>query len=109
MKMIFRSCSCSSAARAIARWALWTGSKVPPSRPTFNARSSAAHLAVAEDHVLERGEPLQPDRPARMQPVRGNADLGAQAVFVAVGEARRGVPHHRARVDLPHAALDARP
>jgi len=32
-----------------------------------------------------------------------------QAVLVAVGEAGRGVPHHRARVDFAQEALGARP
>ena len=67
-----------------------------------------ADLAVAEHDALERGEALEPDRAARVQLVGGDADLGAQAVLEAVGEAGRGVHHHRARIDLAQEAPRAR-
>ena len=40
-----------------------------------------------------------------MQPVRADADLGAVAEFVAVGEARAGVPIHGGAVDAGEEAL----
>ena len=52
--------------------------------------------------------PSRPDRPARVQLVGRDADLGAEPVLEAVGEARRGVDHHRARVDLAQEAHRAR-
>ena len=48
----------------------------------------------------EGGEALDADRPARMELVRADADLGAQAVFETVGEARAGVHHHAGRIHL---------
>jgi hypothetical protein len=63
---------------------------------------------VADDDELLRRQAFEADRSARVQLVGGDADLGAEAVLVAVGEARRGVPHHRGRVDLAQEALGAR-
>src|SRR5689334_4655662 len=65
-------------------------------------------LACPQDDPLAAGQALQPDRAARMQLVRRDADLGAEAVFVAVGEARRRIDHHRARVDFAEEAHGAR-
>src|SRR5690625_6885267 len=33
-----------------------------------------------------------------MQFIRGDADLGAQAIFETVGKARGGIDHHRCRI-----------
>src|SRR3954464_10343902 len=91
------------AARAISRCALWTGSNVPPRTPMSAAfpfmcpQPLLAKLSVANYDVLLRRQSLEPHRAARMQLVGGDADLCAQAVFIAVGKARRGIPHHRAR------------
>src|SRR5437667_9525882 len=74
----------------------------------FFRRLSGANLAAAEDHVLLRGEALEAHRAARVQLVGGNADLCTQTVLESVGEARRGVHHHRARIDLAKEALRAR-
>src|SRR5512134_1759138 len=68
------------------------------------AARSGADLATAENDPLLAGEPLQSDRTAGVQLVGGDADLGAQPVLEAVGEARRGVDHHRAGVDLAQEA-----
>src|SRR5512134_374278 len=108
MKTIFASFKWSSAARAIARCALCTGSKVPPRMPAFNSSPSGADLAVAEDDVLLGGQALEADRAARVQLVGRDADFGAQSVLVTVGEARGGVPHDRARVDLAQKPLGSR-
>src|SRR5918996_3094180 len=109
MNKIFSSLRLSSAARAIARCALCTGSNVPPRIPAFwvNNPPSGADLSVPQNHEFLRGQAFEPHRPARVQLVGGNADLGAQAVLVAVGEARRGVPYDGARIDLAQEALGA--
>src|SRR5262245_65959129 len=57
-------------------------------------------LAVADHHVLAGGQLFQAQRPARVQPVRGDADLGAHAVDGTVCEAGGGVHVHRGGVDL---------
>src|SRR5258706_2537635 len=106
--------SASSVARR--RCPKWIGSKVPPKRPGADCRilparsstTSGAHLAVAQHDPLLRGEALEPNGPARVQLVGRDADLGAQAVLVTVGEAGRRVHHHRARVDLAQEPLRAR-
>ena len=95
----------SSAARRCARW---IGSKVPPRMPTPPLRPgavSSADLAGAAHQVLVGRELAQPHRPARVQAVRADADLGAEAELEAVGEARRGVDEDRGRVDLVQEAL----
>src|SRR5579862_9296754 len=63
-----------------------------------------SHLPVAEHDPLAAREALETDRTSRVQLVRGDADLRAQAVLVAVGKARRRVYHHGARVDFAHEA-----
>jgi hypothetical protein len=47
-------------------------------------------------HVLVRDKPLEPDWPARVDPPRADADLGAKAIAEAVSEARTRV-HEDAR------------
>ena len=61
--------------------------KVAPARP------SAADVSVTENDELQRGEPFQTNRAARMQLVGADADLGAEPVFEAVREAGRGIDH----------------
>src|SRR5258707_8750991 len=105
-------CSLSSrnAAPAIARCALWTGSNVPPRMPIrdVNAAPLTADFAVAEDDVFLRRQTLEPDRTARVQLVGRDADFGAQAVLVAVGEAGGSVDDHRARIHFAQETLGAR-
>src|SRR2546430_17082933 len=65
-------------------------------------------LAAAEHDVLLRGEALQAHRTARMQLVGRNADLRAEAVLEAVGEARGSVYQDRARIHFAKEAFRAR-
>src|SRR5512135_171518 len=97
----------SASSVASRRCPKWTGSKVPPKRP--RAAKLVAHLPVAQHDPLLRREAFEPHRAARMELVGGDADLGAQAVLEAVGEARGGVHHHRARVHLAQEGLGVRP
>src|SRR6478735_4586310 len=59
-----------------------------------------ADLTLADHHVLGGGQVLEADRPARMQAIRRDADLGAHAVLAAVGEAGRRVHVHGRGVHL---------
>src|SRR5512139_475497 len=102
-----RKASRSSAASR--RWPKWTGSNVPPKRPMGESKGSASHVPVAEHDPFPRGEPLEPDGAARVQLVGGDADLRAQTVLEAVGEARGGVHHDGGGVDLAQEALGAGP
>ena len=61
--------------------------------------------ARAADAILERGELLDADRPARMHAAGRDADLGAEAELAAVGELRRGVVQHDRGVDLAQEFL----
>src|SRR5438477_387785 len=82
-------------ARSVARrrWPKWIGSKVPPKRPrgAFEGRGSAADVSVSEHDPLLRREAHESDGAARMKLVGRDADLGAQPVLEAVGEACRRV------------------
>src|SRR2546421_1909534 len=69
-------------------------------RSNQNGTSRCADLAAAEHDPFAARQTLQPDRPARGELVRRNADFCTEPVFVAVGESRRRIDHHRARVDL---------
>ena len=69
---------------------------------------SLANLAVPVHVVLVGGELAEAHRPARVQAVRADADLGAEAELEAVGEARRGVDEDRGGVDLGEEALRRR-
>src|SRR5262249_37053448 len=94
---------------ARARLAPSRGARCEPGRTSLRGcQPSAANLAVAEDDEFLRRQALEADRAAGVQLVSGDADLGAEAVLVAVGEARRGIPHHRAGIDLAQEALGAR-
>src|SRR3954471_17698909 len=67
--------------------------------------SSGPDFAVAQDDPLEGREALDADRPAGVELVGADADLGAQPVFETVGKARAGVDHHAGRVHLAQEAL----
>ena len=58
------------------------------------------YVAVAGDDVLGRGHLGQPHRPAGVQLLRADADLGAEPELAAVGEPRRRVDEDGGRVDL---------
>src|SRR2546425_605413 len=88
--------------------ALFRGAAARRRSGVFFRRLSGANLAAAEDHVLLRGEALEAHRAARMQLVGRNADLRAQAVLEAVGEARRSVHQYGARIDLAQETPGAR-
>ena len=62
--------------------------------------ASGPRLAVAVHAILEGAELLDPDRPARVDAPGGDADLGAEAEFAAVGELGRGVVQDDRRVRL---------
>jgi hypothetical protein len=68
----------------------------------------AGNESVAQHHPLLAGQAVQADRAAGVDLVGRNADLGAQAVLEAVGEAGRGVDHHRRRIHLAQEAHGAR-
>jgi hypothetical protein len=53
-------------------------------------------------HVLEGHESLEPDWPARVDPPRADADLGAKAIAEAVSEARTRVHEDARRGDAVH-------
>src|SRR6185312_16888814 len=59
-----------------------------------------ADLTLADHHILGRRQVFEADRPACVQPVRRDADLGAHAVLAAVGEAGGRVDVHGGGVHL---------
>ena len=59
----------------------------------------SAGVAIARHHVLRRGHLRQAHRPAGVQLLGGDADLGAEAELAAVGEPGRRVDHDRGGVD----------
>ena len=65
-------------------------------------------LARPAHPVFERGQLLDADRPARMHPAGGDADLGAEAELAAIGELGRGVVQQDGRIDLVEEALRRR-
>src|ERR1700682_6542854 len=67
--------------------------------------SSGPGLSAAVDAILERGQLLGADGPARVQAAGGDADLAAEAEFAAVGELSRGVVEHNGRIDLLEKSL----
>src|SRR4030095_7519732 len=98
------SSACASrTSSATRRCATCTGSNVPPSTPIPPVRGRPvwpdvrpdvrllADLAVATHLVLVRRELAEPHRPARVQPVRADPDLRAEAELKAIGEAGGGV------------------
>src|SRR5689334_7241121 len=109
----------------MARWPACGGLKEPPSRPTrmpfvwsgiacaalegdasrtgFNAippKRSRPCLPGPVHAIFEAGELLGADGAAGMEFAGGNADLGAEAEFAAIGKLRRGVMQHDRRVHL---------
>src|SRR5262245_40273553 len=106
------------AIRQAARWASCGGSKVPPNRPIFMPgvwggstdirqaikgraqERSRTCLPRAADAVVEAGELLDPDWAARMETAGGDADLGAEAEFAAVGKLRGRVVQPDRGIDL---------
>ena len=63
-----------------------------PTKDAYRLQLSA-YLPVAQHDVLLAGEAFQTDRATCVDLVGRNADLRAQAVFEAIGKARRGVDH----------------
>src|SRR5215470_15497504 len=59
-----------------------------PPRGIATPRSLGADLAVAVDQISSRAQFAQADRPARVQLLRGVADLGAHPELAAIGESR---------------------
>ena len=57
----------------------------------------SAHLPVAVEYVFVGNERFQPHGAARVQLLRGNADLRAETEHAAVGKARGGVDVDRRR------------
>src|SRR5262245_23919117 len=70
--------------------------------------TSRPGLPRAANPVVEARELLDADRAACVEAPGGNADLGAEAEFAAVGELRRGVVQHNGRVDLTQEFLRRR-
>src|SRR6476469_8600789 len=64
--------------------------------------SSRPDLPGTANPVLEAGQLLDADRPARMHTAGGDADFGAHAELAAVGELRRGVVEDDGAVDFGH-------
>src|SRR4051794_34573559 len=63
-------------------------------------------VTVAGDDPLVGGQVVGAHRPAGVEFVGADADLGAQAVLAAVGEAGAGVDDDRGAVDAGGEALD---
>ena len=86
------------------------GRRVRPEGPMRKRDETGSRpgLARAADAVFERGQLLDADRPARMHPAGGDADLGAEAELAAIGELGRGVVQHDGRIDLGQEALGGR-
>src|SRR5690606_33050399 len=77
----------------------------PGSAMTGNEPGSRTKLSRTAHDVLVARELLDTDRPARVELVRGDADLGTHAEFAAVGELRGGVVQDDGAVDLRQEAL----
>src|SRR6185437_14137519 len=63
------------------------------------------YLPVAAHDVFVTRELLDTDRPAGVEPVRGDTDLGAHAELRTVRELHGGVVEHDRTVDAPEKAL----
>src|SRR5436309_7912207 len=61
---------------------------------------SRPRLPGAVNAIFEAGQLLGADRAAGVEFAGGNADLGAEAEFAAIGKLRRGVVQHDRRIDL---------
>src|SRR5450759_5955687 len=62
------------------------------------ARSLFPDVPVAPDDPLARRQLWETQRPARVQLLGGDSDLGAEPELLTVGERGGGVHHHRRRV-----------
>src|SRR4051794_5350684 len=70
------------------------------------AHNGSPHMAVAGDDPFVGGEVGGAHGAAGVEFVGADADLGAQAVFAAVGETRRGVDHDAGGIDALREAID---
>ena len=70
----------------------------------IRSRHYASYLPFTPDDVLVGGQLAQAHRAARVQLLRRDPDLGAEAELLAVGEARARVHDDRRRVDLVREA-----
>ena len=68
-------------------------------------RGSRPRLSGPADLPFVGREPFERDRPAGVEPPGGDADLGAEAEFAAVGELGAGVDHHDRAVDFGQEAF----
>src|SRR3989344_5428193 len=59
-----------------------------------------ADVPIPEHDEFHRCQSFKSYRSARVQLVGGDADLGAEAIFKAVGKTRRGVDHHGTGIHL---------
>src|SRR4249919_2615051 len=117
------------ASRLAAKCAACGGSKVPPNRPIripgacggrtrrggcitcakeTVERWSRPDLPGAAHAVLEAGELFDADWAAGVELAGGDADLGAEAEFTAVGELRRGIVQHDRGINLVEEFLRRR-
>src|SRR5436190_11725264 len=64
-----------------------TARRIEPETESPSAGLRLPGLTVAQHDVLRRRQLIQPERSTRVQPVGGDADLGAHAVHRAIGEA----------------------
>src|SRR4051812_34392169 len=83
---------------ARTRWPACGGLNVPPRMPRRRGPRGSADVPVALHEVLVRAQLAQADGAARVELVRGVADLRAHAELAAVGEAGRGVDVDARRV-----------
>ncbi len=60
----------------------------------WQVSTSRPGLTASANAVFEGRQLFDADRPARMQPAGGDADLGAEAELAAVGELGRGIMQH---------------
>src|ERR1700758_88485 len=74
-------------------------------RTGTTSAASGAHPSRAAHDVLVTGELLDPDRPAGVKTVGGDADLRAHAELTAVGELGGRVMQHDCAVDALQEAL----
>ena len=67
-------------------------------------RSSTTDMPITQHHKLLRGQPFQADWSTGMDFIGGYADFRTQPIFETIGETRRGIHHHAARI---HFAKEA--
>src|SRR6185437_16759233 len=81
------------------------GSRCRPSRSAPGRPASGTRLAGPANHILVRRQLLRADRSPGVQPVRGDADFGAESELPAVGELGRGVDQHDGAIHEIHEGL----